>query len=74
MYVTLQYLWRIGDRGLYPGYPTETRRLWTQLPEQYSKIDAVYENRQRHIVFFIGKVVSVLMLMKKKEIYIKIFA
>ncbi|XP_004520956.1 matrix metalloproteinase-2 isoform X1 [Ceratitis capitata] len=50
-----QFLWRIGDRGLYPGYPTETRRLWTELPENYSKIDAVYENKDRQIVFFIGR-------------------
>ncbi|XP_054090383.1 matrix metalloproteinase-2 isoform X2 [Zeugodacus cucurbitae] len=50
-----QFLWRIGDRGLYAGYPTETRRLWAQLPENYSKIDAVYENKDRKIVFFIGR-------------------
>ncbi|XP_058984401.1 matrix metalloproteinase-2 [Musca domestica] len=50
-----QYLWRIGERGLYPGYPTETKRLWTALPSNFSKIDAVYENYQRHIVFFIGR-------------------
>ncbi|XP_067628934.1 matrix metalloproteinase-2 [Eurosta solidaginis] len=50
-----QFLWRIGDRGLYQGYPTETRRLWTQLPENYTKIDAVYENHDRKIVFFIGR-------------------
>lgn len=51
----LQFLWRIGEHGLYPGYPTETRRLWTSLPDNYTKIDAVYENRDRKIVFFIGK-------------------
>ncbi|XP_017468393.1 PREDICTED: matrix metalloproteinase-2 isoform X2 [Rhagoletis zephyria] len=50
-----QFLWRIGDRGLYEGFPTETRRLWTQLPENYTKIDAVYENQDRKIVFFIGR-------------------
>ncbi|XP_037956211.1 matrix metalloproteinase-2 [Teleopsis dalmanni] len=50
-----QFLWRIGDRGLYSGYPTETRRLWSLLPENFTKIDAVYENHERKIVFFIGR-------------------
>lgn len=50
-----QFLWRIGERGLYPGYPAETRRLWTALPDNFNKIDAVYENHERKIVFFIGR-------------------
>ncbi|XP_017066545.1 matrix metalloproteinase-2 isoform X2 [Drosophila eugracilis] len=49
------YLWRIGKNGLYPGYPTETRRHWSALPENLTKVDAVYENKQRQIVFFIGQ-------------------
>ncbi|XP_033154960.1 matrix metalloproteinase-2-like [Drosophila mauritiana] len=49
------YLWRIGTSGLYPGYPTETRRHWSALPENLTKVDAVYENKQRQIVFFIGR-------------------
>ncbi|XP_017045134.1 LOW QUALITY PROTEIN: matrix metalloproteinase-2 [Drosophila ficusphila] len=48
------YLWRIGASGLYPGYPTETRRHWAALPVNLTKVDAVYENKQRQIVFFIG--------------------
>ncbi|XP_037714565.1 matrix metalloproteinase-2 isoform X1 [Drosophila subpulchrella] len=49
------FLWRIGASGLYPGYPTETRRHWSALPENLTKVDAVYENKQRQIVFFIGR-------------------
>ncbi|EDX06378.1 GD10058 [Drosophila simulans] len=51
----IAYLWRIGTSGLYPGYPTETRRHWSALPENLTKVDAVYENKQRQIVFFIGR-------------------
>ncbi|XP_041450194.1 LOW QUALITY PROTEIN: matrix metalloproteinase-2 [Drosophila obscura] len=50
-----QFLWRIGARGMYPGYPTETRRHWAALPENFTRVDAVYENKQRQIVFFIGR-------------------
>ncbi|XP_039227561.1 matrix metalloproteinase-2 isoform X2 [Drosophila yakuba] len=49
------YLWRIGKSGLLPGYPTETRRHWSALPENLTKVDAVYVNKQRQIVFFIGR-------------------
>ncbi|KAH8290923.1 hypothetical protein KR054_007151 [Drosophila jambulina] len=49
------FLWRIGAEGLYRGYPTETRRHWAALPENFTKVDAVYENKQRQIVFFIGR-------------------
>ncbi|XP_026834348.1 matrix metalloproteinase-2 [Drosophila erecta] len=49
------YLWRIGKSGLYPGYPTEIRRQWSALPVNLTQVDAVYENQQGHIVFFIGR-------------------
>lgn len=52
-----QYLWRIGDQGLYRGYPYEIRRHWKRIPENFSKIDAVYENSRGKIVFFIGRYV-----------------
>lgn len=58
----LQFLWRLGENGLYPGYPTETRRHWAALPENLTKVDAVYENKQRQIVFFIGKLIIVFTL------------
>ncbi|XP_044317797.1 matrix metalloproteinase-2 isoform X2 [Drosophila rhopaloa] len=48
------YLWRIGSNGLYPGYPTETRRHWAALPVNLTKVDAVYEKKGQ-IVFFIGR-------------------
>lgn len=52
----MQYLWRIGDeQGLYPGYPHEITRVWNQLPDNFTHIDAVYENKNREIVFFIGE-------------------
>lgn len=51
-----QYLWRIGDNGLYEGYPLEITRMWSKLPSNFTHIDAVYENKERKIVFFIGKI------------------
>jgi hypothetical protein len=50
-----QYIWRIGDRGLYSGYPAETHRMWKDLPDNYTHIDAVYERGDKKIVFFIGE-------------------
>lgn len=50
-----QYLWRIGSQGLYAGYPHEVDRMWSGLPNNFTHIDAVYENKNRQIVFFIGK-------------------
>ncbi|KAG4072526.1 hypothetical protein HA402_004615 [Bradysia odoriphaga] len=49
-----RYLWRIGSQGLYAGYPHEMDRLWIGLPNNFTHIDAVYENKERQIVFFIG--------------------
>lgn len=49
-----RYIWRIGDNGLYPGYPAETHRMWNDLPKNYTHIDAVYERGDKKIVFFIG--------------------
>ncbi|KAH8321767.1 hypothetical protein KR067_000741 [Drosophila pandora] len=51
----LQYVWRIGQKGLYNMYPTETRRHWAALPQNLTKVDAVYENKRGQIVFFVGK-------------------
>ncbi|XP_067008356.1 matrix metalloproteinase-2 [Anabrus simplex] len=50
-----KYQWRIGDEGLYAGYPTEIRRMWAELPENLTHIDAVYERNDKKIVVFIGK-------------------
>jgi hypothetical protein len=49
-----QYTWRIGEKGLYAGYPALTNRLWSDLPENYTQIDAAYERQDKKIVFFIG--------------------
>ena len=40
---------------MYAGYPAETHRLWNDLPENYTHIDAVYERGDKKIVFFIGE-------------------
>ncbi|XP_043281634.1 matrix metalloproteinase-2 [Venturia canescens] len=48
-----RYLWRIGDNGLYEGYPAEITRLFN-LPEDIDHVDAVYERLDKKIVFFIG--------------------
>lgn len=50
-----QYFWRIGDNGLMPGYPAEIIRLWRNLPNDLTHVDAVYERPDNKIVFFIGR-------------------
>lgn len=54
-----QYLWRVGPEGkVMDGYPHEIRRLWNKLPANLTHVDAVYENKDRKIIFFIGKSIS----------------
>uniref|UniRef100_A0A336L9G6 CSON002198 protein n=1 Tax=Culicoides sonorensis TaxID=179676 RepID=A0A336L9G6_CULSO len=51
-----EYLWRVGPEGrVMDGYPHEIRRLWSKLPANLTHVDAVYENKDRKIIFFIGK-------------------
>ncbi|XP_011864181.1 PREDICTED: matrix metalloproteinase-14-like isoform X2 [Vollenhovia emeryi] len=49
-----RYLWRIGDQGIYEGYPAEITRLFN-LPSDIDHVDAVYERPDKKIVFFIGR-------------------
>ncbi|XP_071645712.1 matrix metalloproteinase-2 isoform X1 [Temnothorax longispinosus] len=49
-----RYLWRIGDQGIYEGYPAEISRLFN-LPSSINHVDAVYERPDKKIVFFIGR-------------------
>lgn len=49
-----KYTWRLGSKGLYAGYPALIARLWYNLPENMTQVDAVYERQDGKIVFFIG--------------------
>lgn len=49
-----KYTWRLGAKGLYPGYPALIGRLWYELPADMDHVDAVYERQDGKIVFFIG--------------------
>lgn len=55
-----RYMWRIGEKGLYPGCPHLIKSMWHELPHDLHHIDSVYENKRRQIVFFVGK--SIMML------------
>lgn len=50
-----KYIWRLGPKGLYAGYPAQISRLWYKLPENLNQVDAVYERQDGKIVFFIGQ-------------------
>ena len=50
-----EYLWRVTSTGIMPGYPVHTKRMWSSLPDNFKKIDAVYSDKRGNIVFFIGK-------------------
>lgn len=50
-----KWFWRIGENGLYPGFPVQIERFWPHLPRNFSRIDAVYERFDYKIVFFIGR-------------------
>lgn len=53
-----RYLWRIGNDGLFDGYPHEINKMWNELPRTLTHVDSVYENKRRQIVFFIGETSS----------------
>jgi hypothetical protein len=48
-------MWRIGDKGVLPGYPVLIHQFWSELPHNLTHIDAVYQRIDNHIAFFIGK-------------------
>lgn len=51
----LQYVWRLNDQGLLPGFPAEINQLF-KFPMEVEHVDAVYERTSdSKIVFFIGK-------------------
>lgn len=54
MYYYLQYHWRIGANGRYPGYPIEISRMWPGLPRNLTHVDAVYERPDHKIAIFVG--------------------
>lgn len=47
------------------GYPHEIRRLWSRLPENLTHVDAVYENKDRKIIFFIGEVLEECLVVRR---------
>ncbi|XP_033231708.1 matrix metalloproteinase-2 [Belonocnema kinseyi] len=49
-----RYLWRIGEQGLYEGFPAEISLLFG-VPKDTDHVDAVYERLDKKIVFFIGR-------------------
>jgi hypothetical protein len=51
-----RYMWRFNQyEQVMAGYPVEIARLWKGLPEGFTKIDAVYEDKKSQIIFFLGK-------------------
>lgn len=46
-----QYIWRIRDGQLQPGYPALSSRHWKGIPEH---IDAAFEDKSGNIWFFQG--------------------
>ena len=54
--VVSQYVWRLRQRPVIDhGYPVHIRHLFRELPPTLSKVDALYERPNGHIVFFSGK-------------------
>ena len=54
--VVSQYVWRLRQRPVIDhGYPVHIRHLFRELPTTLSKVDALYERPNGHIVFFSGK-------------------
>lgn len=50
-----EYFWRFNSQGrLINGFPFEIKRLWKDLPHDFTHVDAVFENEKQNIVFFIG--------------------
>lgn len=42
-----RYMWRIPDRHSVSDKPIEIGKIWTGLPETFTKIDAFYKNKQQ---------------------------
>lgn len=62
-----EYFWRFNSEGkLFNGFPFEIRRLWKDLPRDFTHVDAVYENEKQEIVVFIGRYLIFNLLFRKK--------
>lgn len=51
-----QYLWRLRQRGeVMQGYPVPLRRMFRDLPDYVTKVDAVYQRDDGNILLFSGQ-------------------
>ncbi|KAI0241933.1 Matrix metalloproteinase-14 [Lamellibrachia satsuma] len=51
-----KWFWRRDETGVMPGYPVEFNRFWYGLPDNFDKVDALYErSADGKIVFFSGR-------------------
>uniref|UniRef100_A0A182PKF5 Peptidase metallopeptidase domain-containing protein n=1 Tax=Anopheles epiroticus TaxID=199890 RepID=A0A182PKF5_9DIPT len=50
-----RWLWRMNENDLHRPNPFEIHRMFFGLPDDFQRIDTVYENKQQKIIFFIGK-------------------
>lgn len=50
-----RFMWRIDKNGVMQGYPVEVHRMWSELPRDFTHIDAAFERKDGKIVIFLGK-------------------
>ncbi|XP_065215869.1 matrix metalloproteinase-2-like isoform X2 [Planococcus citri] len=51
-----KYMWRLDDKGkIQSGYPCLISQIWSELPANFTHVDAVYERFNGDIIFFIGR-------------------
>jgi hypothetical protein len=53
------WMWRFRDGRLLQGYPVEFSRMWSEL-QHFDHIDAAFEKKDGHFVFFSGQEVMVI--------------
>lgn len=54
-----RYLWRFNKGKIMDGFPVPINRWWRDLPHDFTHVDAVFEQNDGKILFFIGRDVYV---------------
>lgn len=47
-----EYVWRVGGSGVMHGYPILIRKVWSSLPIDFTRLDAVYENHDGKLLMY----------------------
>ena len=52
LFLFFQWFWRFNELGLMEMFPAKIKNFWYGLPQNFSNVDAVYENQMDQKIYF----------------------